>query len=244
MLNALLSTVDMSFVNNGLDWQIYLGQARTEDGLVLNGIFHRKFKQTEQTLVYVKGHRHCRYSYPLIDRSFSSPMINDYNLCFVGGWTAVDQNGLRLDTNSLAVARVIEGLKPMCWCHARKVFPDRVDELKLLEKQASAAGLATLITETEDQFCLSVCHVGEFDEMFDLDSLHRDYIEFRKKIRTFMRDDIFIEWFRDAFEKMRGKYLEEYINWINEPEVGRNYYLLTGLFLGFPHETTYSLMME
>lgn len=120
MQNELLPIVDMCFPNNGLEWQRYLGKARNDDWLVLNGTFHRKFKKTEQTLVYGKGHLIRRYAYPLIERRFSSPMVNDYNLCFVGGWFQVDQNGRWLGTDGIMVERIITGLKPTGWARAWK----------------------------------------------------------------------------------------------------------------------------
>lgn len=245
MKNKLLPSVNMCFPNVGLEWQKHLGKTRTDDGLVLNGTFHRKFKNTEQTLVYGKGHLFRRYSYPLIERRFSSPMVNDYNLCFVGGWFQVDQNGRWLGTDGIMVERVIRGLKPMGWARAWKIYPDRVERLIHLEKQASTNGLATLLTETEEQFCLTFCQKGKIDEMFDLDSLLDDYIAFRNGTCNMLQDDdFFVAQLKEAIEKMRGRSLENFINQDKEPEGGITYYVSTGLFLGFPHETTYAILTQ
>lgn len=112
-----------------------------------------------------------------------------------------------------------------------------------MEQQGRVVGLETKFTETEDQLRLSVCCKGKLDSVFDLDALRDDYNGFRNCLRNRHVDDYFVEKFNDTIEKLRGKHLEDYIDWNNEPESGISYYVLTGLFLGFPHETTYSLIM-
>jgi hypothetical protein len=242
MMKKLLRAVDMSFPYDGMEWQNFLGKCRTENGLVINGIFHRKFNKSEQTLIYVKGHLLQGYSYPLIERRFSSPMVNEYNLCFVGGWFPCDQFGQYIGTMSSVVNRVIEGLKPMSWCGAWKTYPSRVTELIYLEKQARIAGLATSMTETDNQVRLSVCRRGKLEEMFDLEALRDDYIEFRYKMCRICHDDFFVDRVIEALKKMQGKCLEHFVDWNIEPEEGINYCIKTGLFLGYPHETTFAIV--
>jgi len=237
----LTPSVDLGFSNSGLAWQKYLGRGRDDNDLVANGIYHRVFQKTEHTIIYVNGFFQSRYIYPLIERRFSSVMVNDYNLCFVGGWWPNDQHGICINTYTGHLDRVISGQKPMAWLSAFKGRPS-VQELRDLELKARSFGLATSFTETDDRLSLAVCRKGKLAELFDLKALRADYINFLANTSQVGYYRLVTKEVINTIDSLNGTTLEQYINWNTEPEGSTRYYILTGLLLGFPIESTISIL--
>ena len=236
---ALIPSIEMNFAPEG---KYYLGKARTNDGMVVNGIFHRFFKKTEHKLIYVRGHMLHRYVYPRIERQFISPMVNDFNLGFVGGWFFKDKHDQSIDTSTHLVKRVVSGMKPMAWTGAyKKNYNEHVEEQYQLEKYARMAGMATKIVDKGDQIRLTVCHKGRIDKLFDLDSLKTDYEKFC--LDKFNGGNSFLEkGITNTISLLERKRLEDYMDWIKDSENEIEQLILTGLILGYPHETTFAIL--
>src|SRR5581483_7855487 len=105
-----------------------------------------------ETTIYANGNEVRTYLYPAIEPRFSSPMVNDDNLHFCGGWsiTEVDEGGVHheLNNDDLYFRRTLEGLKPM----AEIVGPSITgwsddEELKERERQVAAARVQELAAE-------------------------------------------------------------------------------------------------
>lgn len=218
----------------------YRGKAKTDDGLIANGYFVRQFKATEHLLVYYNGNLTRRYLYPRVVRKFSNPMVNMYNLNFVGGWHFKDENKNLIGVNKVhLVHRVIAGLKPMAWLGAFKCHIDHVRNFHEAIKLAKESGLAVREFErATDLLGAVVCRRGRIADMFDLDLLIDDYAEFADK------DGIQFTEIKTAINSLRNSNLEDFMGLSEEKEEGTKHFILTGLFLGYPIETTYSIISD
>lgn len=60
-----------------------------ENNVPLHGVYTRKseYEGEEEKLFISNGHLLSIYEYPIIKRTFHSPLVNDYNLNFCGEWS-------------------------------------------------------------------------------------------------------------------------------------------------------------
>jgi hypothetical protein len=216
----------------------YRGKTKTDDGQPANGYFVRQLSATEHLLVYSNGNLTRRYVYPRVDRKFSNPMVNMYNLNFVGGWHFKNENGNLIGVNHVhLVQRVIAGLKPMAWLGAFKCHVDHVRKFHEAIELAKESGLAVREFERQTDLLGAVaCRRGRIADMFDLDILLEDYAQFAEK------DGVLYAKIRTAINSLRNSNMEDYMGLSEENEEDTKHFILTGLFLGFPIESTYSLI--
>jgi len=216
----------------------YRGKTITEDGQLANGYFVRYFKATEHLLVYNIGNLSHRYVYPRIVRKFSNPMINMYNLNFVGGWHFNDNNGGYIGINHVhSVQRVIDGLKPMTWLGVFKCHTNHLDNFHEAIELAKESGLAVREFERDTNLIgATVCRRGRIDDMFDLSILLEDYAAFAEK------DECLFAKISTTINSLRNSNLDDHMDLAQDNDENIKYFVLTGLFLGYPIETTYSII--
>jgi hypothetical protein len=148
---------------------------------------------------------------------FKSPMVNDYNQHLCGGWRVV---GVDYSDKGL-IMRVAVGLKPFA-----SIYPSskELDEYIEYIKQTNLDYSYEFREKRPDSpHCILVCRKGTLGELFDLDTLRRDYMKNNVKI------DI---------ESVRNKELNEYFSgW--DVEYVKPWE--TGLILCYPIENTISI---
>lgn len=208
------------------------------DGNKVHGIYHRMLQKSEHTIVYTNGIMQRRYVYPRILRSFYSPLVNDYNLNFVGGWGGWFESA-KAEAIEL-INRVINGLKPAGFGAGTR------DLLAHLEKLAKQSGLATNLTLNDFQpswgelWHLGAARKDKFGEAFDLPAVERDYA----------RWGIYYP-ITERFSKIKFSDLLVDYTKVGKPDIdyaseNKPFYLsmLTGLLLGYPLETTASFILH
>lgn len=206
----------------------YAGKYRNSDGTVKHGVYLRKYKNTTDKLFINNGHLMRVYKYPNIDCKFSSPKINDYNLHLCGGWAFRGVNEKEV------IERVIKGLKPM------GIFV--TTEVQKWESVCKKSGLPYLIAPnhftTEDHFDIGISCKGTFDENFDLQNLIIDYMEYSDKVKISLPAEEIGAYILSLKDIQISSYLtSDYANPNTDQEL-----IVTGLILGYPIETTVSIM--
>lgn len=191
--------------------------------VVLHGVYIRRYKKTEHKLFINNGHLMARYKYPIIERTFISPMLNDFNLHHCGGWfwPGVKEEGI--------ATRVANKEKPMGFICFRA---DNMEGLAILEKEAQVKGLATKHARSEwGTQELGVSNRGKMGELFDLEHLAEDYSRYYEAIGV---KDPGFSWILDWQEKE----LSELPDYDYANPSGIRELICTGLILGYPVETT------
>lgn len=183
-------------------------------GKPVHGIHHETGQRVQHKMVFNDGYVLIEYTYPVVKRSFKSPMLNDYNLHFINpGWKGTDGKAL--------VNRVAKGLKPagITW--------GELAELLELEDMAKNAGLMTFLRQHHPQslYELGFTCKGTFGTTFDLQSLVDDYARAGLDARHLL-----------ALVPVR--LLTALRDWDDTDPP------LTGLLLGYPIETTWAVMRK
>ena len=198
----------------------------------LHGIYHGGQESTDHTLVFVHGTCVADYQYPRIDRAFSSPMVNDFNLHFVGRWQWPFEN----EGRSL-VERIAGGLKPA------GLIALPIEQGQALLQDASDANLATVF---HDDDARGVRYLGfaiqaRFEDVFDLGCIVADYAAYEQAAPFLPRD------LEETIESMLAHInndtiisrVEPYLC-INPADVAG--IITSGLVFGYPIETTVAFL--
>ena len=193
------------------------------NGERVHGIYYRVLKRTEHTIVFLHGRIMGIYIYPRIQRSFQSRLLNDFNLNFVGGWAWPDENTRE---DEMVVNRVAKGLKPAGFNVGSR------ERCEMLEEIARNAGLVTRLHKNphvSEYFELGVARKGTFGDTFNLEAVESDYDAWG------IHEDIVKELSRVEFSDLLVDFdyanVESNLEWIE-----------TGLLLGYPMETTASIL--
>jgi hypothetical protein len=193
------------------------GPHRDEDNNVLHGIYIRNQDDKQEKLFINNGDLVRKYIYPNIRTEFKSEMVNDFNLHFCGEWTWPD-----VDYEYGLIDRVRRKKKPM-----GIYICDTRGELNKLKHTIRYLNLN--ITKKDRE--LGFCQKGTLKDLFDLDSLQKDYVSY-------------LGYKAIGFEKIKDKTLDEciapfdYDNPKNNEEL-----IITGLVFGYPIESTVSIIL-
>lgn len=211
------------------DWP-HKGPYRDDGRQVMHGVYEVKQKRIVKKYFINNGYKMAMYKYPDIKRSFSSPMVNDYNLHLCGGWSWRDVN-----ERQEIVDRVIAGLKPTGFTYA---FEKDREWLEQQESMAQQAGCSTCAYETH-LLRLGVAYPHQCCEIFDLDALKTDYMKYAGILGGGYRFD-------DVEEALDVLCSYNFTNFFEEFAVGdptsNSEAIVTGLLLGYPIESTVSII--
>lgn len=204
-------------------------------GRVLHGVYTLGYgvapSEYVQTLIINMGNVMNMYKYPVVDRAFSSAMVNWENLHLCGGWSWRFTGDLRKYNNmkdhEITVERVLGGLKP-----AGTIY----GSLELIEEVAAKVTAAGFLAKHKFRpnmpkwpYEMMIANPKPFEELFDLDALDADYAKYFKVLGA---EDI-----TPKFSKLRGKSMADFmdlnIDWCSP--VGM---YVVGLILGYPVEST------
>ena len=193
------------------------------------GIYHIQNlkKKLIHKLYLGNGVEHLHYIYPDITRVFYSPMLQDENLYFCGGFFIYPQDLHR----QMLLERVIQKSKPMAF-----IVCSKIEEMHQFQEKALAYDLATYqVPRTDEKYELGFSNRGQMTDLFDIDALIQDY-------RTYLEPEIEL-WYDDiiAVKTMR---LEEFLTFNYANPLIYLDYILVGLILGYPIETTAAIMLR
>lgn len=205
------------------------GSYRHTNKTVLHGIYIRNHSNTQDKLYINNGHLMRKYTYPIIQRKFHSPMVNDYNLHLCGGWAWPSVE--RIET----IHRVISKLKPM----GSYTIWDKDEDIKnQTMKIVLDSGLPHNFKKREKYFDIDICQSGILDELFDMDSLCEDYISYGMLSKWKPKNGEI----ESIIESLRRKTLSDFLNvdYVNPSNLAET--ISTGLILGYPIESTVSIV--
>jgi len=206
----------------------YSGRYKNFDGTTKHGIYIRKYKNTTDKLFINNGNLMRLYKYPNINRRFSSPKINDYNLHLCGGWTFTNIK------EEEVITRVIDGFKPMGFFIT--------DKIKKWKNICEKSGLSYLIEPnhipTEDYYNIGISSKGTFDENFNLQNLIIDYTNYSKQTKTLLPT----KKIENFILSLKNIEIESYLTFDYANPTCDQDIIVTGLILGYPIETTVSIM--
>lgn len=142
-----------------------------ENGDVMHGIYIREYKKTIDKLFINNGNLMRKYKYPRIERHFSSPMLNDYNLHLCGGWA---HHGVEM---SESLQRVIDGKKPM-----GDYSTFSLSELEYWKGIVQNTGLPHVFYKRPENSIneIGISTEGTFGTIFNLPNLIHDYQMYAK----------------------------------------------------------------
>ncbi len=211
------------------------GPYRELSDIPLNGIYQRNCGKFQEHLFIGNGYCYKIYRYPIIQTSFKSPLLNDYNLNYCGGWF-MPRRDESMTLNWEFFFRVINGKKPIAF-----IGGDIITRAQM-QKNANSEGFASslLFDLQSDCWKFGVSMKGKFSEVFDLESLKDDYI----KYATYL--EIADEEFLNFYDKIRTRKISEYLqdfDYGKEPKRDSDT-IITGLILGYPVYSTVSVMWD
>ncbi len=212
------------------------GPYKDDNGNRLHGIYLRKNKLTIDKLFISNGNLIRKYKYPRIEEQFSSPMISDYNLHLCGGWS---WQGVKYQES---ITRVVEGKKPMGFFSSRS--SSEIDNLfenikhGIKKQDFKLIKTTSTIPGTDIQFYeLGISTTKLFVDCFNLGALKTDYKQYANACNVPSNSIIeFIDLIKD---NSISSFLQDY-DYAN-PITNLNT-ILTGLILGYPINTTVSIL--
>ena len=213
------------------------GKYRNEKGLGLSGFYRRDYKHFSEMVVLCNGHSVCRYKYPRgVNIPFRSPMVRWFNLAFCGGYSIPLENGEKADSNDRLLNAVREGKKPIGF------WPIESDDLEETIQKLSQLDLIWNVRDNENwvyQHKIGVANKGKVSDHFDLNQLIESYRLFSERLGFELltkeeenlilnHNDLELSSFLNGFDHANPKKRHEYV--------------LTGLILGYPIESTVALL--
>jgi len=207
-----------------------------------HGVYVTESKGQKTKQVWVRGERVMTYLQQPKKIRFKSRMVNDANQNLCGGWHMRDCS--IYDEGDEILRRVSSGLKPMGIAHAlkEKAVADRIArdltkrglDVKIVKHEFEGWNLAANRPETVRQFDLVAARPGTLRELFDLETLARDYID-----NGVIPEDVMRAQLKQYADRRLISFAEGY-DWETLTQ-GSVPPWVTGLILGFPIENTISL---
>ena len=199
----------------------------------LNGIYQRDFGKYRERLFIGNGNCLKTYRYPIIQISFKSPLLNDYNLNFCGGWF-MPRSDESETLNWEFFYRVIDGKKPIAF-----IGGDTTTQIQM-EKIAKEQGFATslLFDDKSQRWEFGVGRVERFTTVFDLESLRSDYMKYADYL------GVMDEEYLTFYDKIQPLKISDYLQGFDYANEDKNESdnIITGLILGYPVYSTVSTM--
>jgi hypothetical protein len=216
-----------------------------------HGIIHTDQKNGwRQTKIYNNGHLMVGYRYPIITRQFYSNLINYDNLHLCGGWFLT---GTKIDDE--CVLRVLNHTKPMGIETYLITEKEKINNIiavikNVLKYEKNAFIYKEAKRDLKGHACwhdVKIAINKSFVELFDLQALVHDYLEYFCKAELLSRREFPWEFLPQVERHILGfrnqrisAYLEfDYAN----PKTALDL-ITTGLVLGYPIETTASLIIR
>jgi hypothetical protein len=178
-------------------------------GLNFCGIYILDKTRVTNVLLCEEGNIQKRVSYPIINRQFTTKLLNEDNMCFCCDEWMYVLNSYRYQKNQdKLLRRVISGYKPMAWIH---LWRDKTEFKAMAVRNNRLA-----VHECEDKDMLVVSRKGEISKAVNLEALLREYREMMTKgFGIHESDDEWIQVER-AIEFLQDKCFEDFLGMRDE----------------------------
>jgi len=244
----------------------YKGIHRAETGYGLSGLYMRIQKHNVTMCFLNNGHNLRSYKYPRVEVPFKSSMHSWRNLFFCGGYTISDIDEKNLGTHELLLETVLANKKPIGFivCYKDEVdkFINRIKEvnnniqdknkqfiyhINTMPAWNKYVGPNTFVLTERVE--LAVACPGKVKEYFDLDKLIKSYELFHNKYKQFRKiknDERLLdeEDVHDILE-LKEHYLSDFLTDWDYANPHTDFEVIkTGLLLGYPIESTFSIITQ
>lgn len=182
-----------------------------------HGIYITEHKNWSTKKIFNKGYLMHTYHHQPKKIYFKSPMVNDINQHYCGGWFMED---VKYDNMSL-VKRVLYGYKPM----ADLLYPEHEENMKIRKICKD-----NYLWWYDDGKNFMISRKGQILDLFDIAALYRDYCEAGITIEL-------IDIYEKGFQDFMGD------NWDFQDNNNTDPWI-TGLLMGYPIENTISLYLK
>lgn len=220
------------------------GRSREENGRPRNGIYLQSFQKFEIKRYIRNGIVLGVFRYPRFDRTFSSPMVNDYNQNLAGGWywqyrEDGSLRGNREFNNETILERLIAGRKPLggflFWDDAREKKENFLQQLV-------RSDLRYVSTTEQDAEFFTVSRRGKLGDLFNFEDIVRDYADLERGAGcNTLGPRVDLERFLGAAAE---KCLESYLGFDHLHPTSTFDFIIIGLILGYPLENTYAILLK
>lgn len=220
------------------------GKYKDENGYALHGVYIRETKNCREKLYIDCGHLRGIYTYPKINSKFSSPYVNDHNLHLCGAWsfTGVQQ--------SECLTRVVEGKKLM----GAYIIQEKKEEYHQWREYCVNSGLPfkDILPEPGNHnfYEIIIARPEPLTELVDLDALQHDYRAYaegckRRETRALIKQiDKELLKILTTLDEMKTKRAADYLQMDYANPKTAVQLMRTGLLLGFPIESTVSVLQD
>jgi hypothetical protein len=198
----------------------------------MHGVYLREYKKSFHKLFINNGHLMNLYRYPKIDAMFHSPMVNDHNLHLCGGWFFP---GVK---DSECITRVVQGLKPMGFFIT---FEKKVYEHWLEICNESGLPYTSKMSEKENRYEIGISVKGTFGEVFELSHLLHDHLSYINTASDINKEKLCSD-VTSLIATLKNKTIAEYLDYEYANQSTPCAKILVGLMLGYPIESTASVL--
>ena len=212
------------------------------NNLKKHGIYIKENKHTLEKSIILNGHLMHKYKYPKIYIRFNSPLVNDYNLHLVGGWTWPDIE------QEECVYRVLDGQKPMGFY----ITPEKskIDELvKIIKTEILLRGENDTnfqytvknieFSKDHKMYEVGISITGLFKEIFNMPALIHDYTAYTSYKYLIHYTERIVLWLNQLCNKKIETLIG--VDYANPKTIEE--LITVGLILGYPIGTTVSLLL-
>ena len=224
-----LQVVDMDVWINRK--QVHVGGVKNKHGLALSGIRKKVYKHTVDVQFLNRGHVLATYKFPNVEIPFVSSMNHWENLWFCDCFSCQNENNERIYSDDALLEAVLKKKKPIGYVGLKDGFLEKVKDVPHHIEHFEHGNW----NRTE----LGVANHGTFGELFDLDALVKSYQLMEQKTNISILTDTMI----DRIYRLRNEQVSEYLHAYDCANPRSDYeFMLTGLTLGFPLESTFALL--
>ena len=205
----------------------------------IGGLFTYVKDDLEYMIIMNKGYTMRTYIYPHIKIPFYSPMVRWWNLFYCGGFFIHGPNGENYSTDMNIVDAVINKQKPIGFAYF-----DNNKMPKVIEK-VKKTGLPYSISPgiiRDDYSFIGISQLGTFGKLFDINQLLKSYALMDQNVNIPLLDKSDEKFFRSLKNKPLSYWLNDWD--YARPGKSNRDLALTGLLLGYPIESTVSIMLQ
>lgn len=213
----------------------YRGNYRNDEGLGLCGFFRKDYKNHSRMYVLNRGNVLNFYNYPNTQIPFTSDMLRWENLYHCGGYGVEKDNGAQVYTQENLFETVLSGLKPMAFLFVREEDTDR-----FIDRAKDKDLLYTINPHSFEGYCeVAVAQKGRIKDHFNLNDLIESYriMSRRCGFELLTREE------EDYILAKSDSKLSDFIRGFDYGNPVTNVdFVLTGLLLGYPIESTFAIL--
>lgn len=204
----------------------------------IGGLFTYVKDDFEYMIIMNRGYNMRTYIYPHVKIPFQSPMVRWWNLFYCNGFFIDGPNGEEYSTNMNIVDAVINKQKPIGFAYFENTKMHEIVE------KVKKTGLPYSISPgliRDDYSFIGIAQPVTFGKIFDVNQWLKSYALMSQAVGITLLDKSDEKFFLSLKNKQLSYWLDD---WDYANPASNRDYALTGLLLGYPVESTVSIMLQ